>query len=504
MGSDNRGIPVKKIILVLLVLLPAKSFSMCDDLKARDKKIFTASTLEQALNLLDDWSKNQIMQQVAETGNRLALVKCREDSYKNEKARVDSATVTLNAGIAASADSNNKKILQSTVDEMIGNLDKLKFAWKVEAEELCKKHEDININISMTEKEFNQAKAENRKLRTEALKKCLNYIKDGLEKDKQYSEANKLSTEYQSTELSQLNTYIVDNEAQLKAAEIDFKVQKLDASAEEIHAHFKEKEELADVFTTDEWYPVFFVGMKLSPEYDENGNNKGFTESNVFGRFVVDTRWEYESLFGAETFLWWFKSRPVVHPGVTVDFYSAPIENCENYTEDDLKSACLDRRSSQKDLANGVKFNDISQTLNASLYTWVHLYRSPSNQIEVGPGVRVGMQSRDKLKDDGDSINSYQSFGMRLVFNDFKHPKYSEKKYLNGMPRIEVEGSYFWMEDFAGTGQKAHRKWVSGRFRVLEDSPTYIGLVVNGGKGPDEISLTVSYGLAVESILGAL
>lgn len=489
----------------LLFLLTAASTSRgeCTALEERQKEILKAATLEEATRPDPetplDWNSTQLMRLLNKTGERLAAIECTTENFKTKSSEINAKTETLiHAKEASSGDDATN--LAKLIDAQESALQELQFTWLNSAIKACKKHEDSALSHSMTETDIRRAKAANNVAKYTEIKTCLEYLHAGLASDQNNSQKLKQSTSAQESELITLKKLIGENEAQLKTAKRDDAVESNNATALEIHQYFQEKEEFADLFTTDKWYPVFFLGMKFSPEYDEDGNNKGFGESNPFGRFIVDTRWEFETLFGHKRFMGMFRSRPVIHPGVTVDFYSASIENCEKFDDPAQKQTCTDKDSNVKN----VKFNDISQTLNASIYSWLHLYRADSDQIEVGPGIRFGMQSREKLQADGDSINAYHSVGARIVFNDFKNPKHAGKGYQNGMPRMEIEGSYFYMEDFANTGKKAHRKLAIGRYRIMEDSPTYVGLIVNGGQGPDEISLTVSYGLEAQRFLAIL
>ncbi len=228
------------------------------------------------------------------------------------------------------------------------------------------------------------------------------------------------------------------------------------------------------------------------PEYNEEGDNQGFKESNFFAHFGLDNRALFEP--DKETDRWF----PSFHTGVSVDFLSANIVNC-NSSADGVEPDCTPDGKNIDDLS----FNDVADTVNASVYLWLHFLQSRSGRSEVGIGGRCGMQSRERLEEDRDSINDFYTLGLHYVFNDFKdlNKKY-HSKFRNGMPRFVLEGSAIWYEDYAGLGRPDARVLVLGAYRVKESLPVYIGIAVNGGDGPDEIALTITYGLKADSILG--
>ena len=122
---------------------------------------------------------------------------------------------------------------------------------------------------------------------------------------------------------------------------------------------------------------------------------------------------------------------------------------------------------------------------------------------EFGIGVKYGFLSREKLRDDGDSVNDYAGVGIRYSFYDFKQrwDSQTEGTYRNGIPRFFIEHFLTRMEDFAGLGIRQNRNITMAAYRVVERKPAYLGIVVNGGKGPDSIAVTLSYGMSPESLL---
>lgn len=110
------------------------------------------------------------------------------------------------------------------------------------------------------------------------------------------------------------------------------------------------------------------------------------------------------------------------------------------------------------------------------------------------------MQSREKIDDNGDSINSIYALGTRVVLHDFKSVKNKETGAVNknGLPRFLLEALVAEYEDYAGVDDET-RFLVGARWRVIKDNPWYLGLAINAGNGPDEIALTLNYGVQLAS-----
>jgi len=277
------------------------------------------------------------------------------------------------------------------------------------------------------------------------------------------------------------------NDAALVYADKDFLSIDKQMTVSEVAVSRREKfsdEDYAKVFSEDNWYSAFHMGVKLMPKYDAEGNNEGFEETNFFGRFVIDSRSE-----------WGKRDAPhVTHIGFNADFMSAHVINCEKFAEgSDERNKC----DVDKPDIESLDFNDIANTVNASAYGWYQYRFFDDSRFEFGPGLRFAMQSREKLGENGDAINLITSYGVRAVFNDFR--QYGGK-FKNGMPRFYIELMRAKFDDYAGLGRTEKRYVASAAYRVKEGMPVYVGLYANGGKGPDEIAFTLTYGLNIERI----
>jgi hypothetical protein len=262
----------------------------------------------------------------------------------------------------------------------------------------------------------------------------------------------------------------------------------------------KFKDELYDnnIATENIWYAAFHLGLKLMPEYDDEGNNEGFQESNFFGRLTIDTRFDFDDVKrnnATQHDDYEIDFLRKGHAGINIDFLSANIVNCDKL-EGDQETECNDNKLEVEE----VNFNDISNTVNTSVYIWDHFLSFNGGSAEFAFGGRYGMQSRAKKKENDDSINKYYTYGLRFVYNDFIHKK--GRNYKNGMPRFFLEVSKAEFEDFAGLNQKAKRTIITGAYRITDNSPIYIGMYINGGKGPDEIALTFTYGVSADRLFG--
>ena len=280
------------------------------------------------------------------------------------------------------------------------------------------------------------------------------------------------------------------------------------AEEEQAKGASKDKENWGPLYSKNPYFATFHIGSTLTSEYDDDGNNDGFTESNIFGRFNLDNRLNLGPEGDPTSYL---------HTGVNVDFFSGHVADCTKIdpkdSGDESNSEPSDDQQVQqqsqeacdeKDLdLSDVDFNDISNTVHASLYAWWQWKPEfdllGNAQWEWGPGIRATIQSRDKLGENGDSINEIYSLGWRVMYHDFQAESSSDAKFANGLPIFFLETSYADYENFAGV-EDANRWLISGAYRVFPQSPVYIGMVVNAGEGPDEIALTLSYGIDVSKV----
>ncbi|MEM1143487.1 MAG: hypothetical protein AAGI88_12965 [Pseudomonadota bacterium] len=267
------------------------------------------------------------------------------------------------------------------------------------------------------------------------------------------------------------------------------------------------------LYTSNSYLPTFHIGATFMPEYNEDGENQGFSESNVFGGFSFDNRYLFN-----------LGSHPVAsHAGIVVNFHSEHYVNCEDATaptsnegtsEEVHVSACNADQPSLGDL----EFNDISNTVNATAYYWLHsdfLFSKQTGEkrsggtlndagpIETGFGFRATLQSRDDLADGGDSINDIYSAGFRVVVYDFKNKLNGAAR--NGLPVFYSEFMYAHYENYAEIENYDEPRYVfRSAYRVLRDQPIFIGLGINGGRGPDEFAVTLSYGVQAQSLFSGI
>ncbi len=96
-------------------------------------------------------------------------------------------------------------------------------------------------------------------------------------------------------------------------------------------------------------------------------------------------------------------------------------------------------------------------------------------------------------------------FTYRLLLNQYNEEldfKLVDKPYKNGLPKFILSVGTGKNEDFAGTAKKTERQLASFNYRLFDNQPVFLGLIVDGGKGPDTIALNLSYGLKASSIFG--
>ena len=483
---------MKIALKIFLLVYAGQLWAACPDLPQRSDIIFKSDS--------PNWA--EMSAQGAAITSFLSSHNCSAATDEQKKA-YDAANNTIKALTAQKGTQGaDETLIDAGIrqqNEIIANM--LKDEWSKKLEENCKQAEMPDFTSSSSDKELVVDVATYKVASLESMDKCLDYLKVGLEKEKEVTSAAEDSNLVK--DLQKLESYRSEVANNLKSAEAVL-ASKSEKSYDEQREQFEKEGKFANLYTTNKWYSAFSLGVKLSPEYDENGQNKGFKESNVYASFSLDARWPQSNdkmdvavTQDATNSLGWI----ALYPYVNVDFYSAPVVNCSKLEDPAKQADCKDETTDLDKL----DFNDVSNTVNASVGFWEHFYQSPTRQLEIGVGGRVGMQSRDKLGKDGDSINAYHMAGVRFVYNDFMTQKDPNgKTYQNGMPRFELQINYAELEDYANTDRKGYRKIVYGRYRIVEDQPVHVGLLVNGGRGPDEIALTLQYGLNAENFLSFL
>lgn len=306
---------------------------------------------------------------------------------------------------------------------------------------------------------------------------CLQYLDDGLQSEIAWVNAAKGETVHLLTDRESLQMSLNSIERKLVL--------------EETGTPFR-TEDFAKLYSDDTYTATFHLGGTFMPEYDQSGNNQGFKEANFLGRFTLDNR--AENVWGADA----------LHTGVNVTFFSGHIVDCDNIPE--AEPAEIAKCKTDKDEADlgSLNFNDISDTVHASAYTWWNWGFRGNEDVEWGPGLTATIQSRRELADNGDSLNAIYSAGLRVVRNDFQGKKNANgASAKNGLPVYFLEISAAHYESFA-TVEKYDdwRTVIRGAYRVMDNTPIYIGMVINAADGPDELALTLTYGLQVQKIIG--
>lgn len=249
----------------------------------------------------------------------------------------------------------------------------------------------------------------------------------------------------------------------------------------------KEDKKLRQLSDTDPTLSIINIGAQLSPKYDENGENSGFDEKSFYGTLAVNTRWVKDEVTFLPDWLSWLNPNGL---GFTayLDFRSLPVVDCN---PDDVSAQGDVCENSDEENYIPSSFNDINDSLTAGLTLIPYLYDDKDSEYSIGLPIRYGFNTRETVGPDGDSTNSFWGLGLRFEINDWK--KFPGAK--NGLPRFYLDISKVQYEDGFNS-----IKELEGKFRTvvdaavrMGDTPMYIGLRHDGGKGPDYTALTISY-----------
>ena len=302
-------------------------------------------------------------------------------------------------------------------------------------------------------------------------------------------ENNTLLTSYQD-ELKNLITEADKKEKQQQIEELNTEIAALNTlykeTVTELYSVNKKlnSNDLSKIFTTDKSMATVILGTQFSNKYDSDGNSGGLTEKRFYGTIGIDTRWPYKTKKRR-----FFADNQSLHLTATLDLRSEPLINCDKVTDTVEKSECTDNDSFIPD-----DFNDINDTLTAAIKLTWNFYESENGQYAIGIPLQFGVKTRDKVNENGDSSNSFRGLGLRFVINDFFDSPYSSKA-KNGLPFFYFDVSGVRYDD--GFREISE---LSSKTRTLVDAgvragelPIYIGFRHNGGKGPDDTALTISY-----------
>ncbi len=285
---------MKKLLVVLALPLLAQAAPGAPE---RSAQIFTVGSVEKAFTPNEetpqDWSSSQVMQQLEKTADRLKHYQQLSLEYIKTKAEITANIAALKTSVEKLKDIN--KNVAENLDKQAKALEKQGgdssiSQWELDARKVCTAYTDKQVSVEATSREFEIAQAQNVVDKINARNTCLNQLKEGLQHDKKYVECeaidanliaannclkNKtisdkdgtINTKFQELDISKIDTYLEENKMLLAAAELDLKVEKKDASHQDMNQYFLKEEAFANLFTEEVWYPVLYVGTKFSPEY---------------------------------------------------------------------------------------------------------------------------------------------------------------------------------------------------------------------------------------------
>lgn len=392
------------------------------------------------------------------------------------------------------------KILKSASEDYLGkvkadtNISTFVASCKILEREI----DNSSVTIDMSEDEFLKQKNKRNIGITDASESCLHgmlyaldYEKKELPKDANCSDLI-AAIDKDIANISELKA-INDKSVGLINKGVDPDKPIKNFTPEQLQA-IAERGDFSSIASEKPYYSILELGISFMPEYDEDGDNNGFKESNFFGVLRLNNRMQEMPKF---------LDGWVSYQGLEVAFYSAPVACTDKNTSEDEETAeDADSDCGNPELSvDNIKFKDISNTVNASVYASLLYNRPAMGNWEAGFSARSGVLNREKKGADGDSVARFHNYGIEMRLNDFGAGK-PGSQYLNGAPKFIFNYSEGSNEDFAGTGIKTNRKLASFNYRLFDNQPVFVGLIVDGGKGPDTIALNLSYGIKASSLFG--
>ena len=180
-----------------------------------------------------------------------------------------------------------------------------------------------------------------------------------------------------------------------------------------------------------------------------------------------------------------------------MDFGSEPLLDCSKIQDQAEQDDCV-----QNDNYIPSSFNDIDDSLTAGAKLTYNFAEYFDSKFVVGLTAIYGFKTRDKIGDDGDSTNAFSGVGLRFAIQDFKELG-GKAVAKNGLPAFFIEVDQVKYSDGFREieSQKARTRTVVDAGIRMGEHPIYIGLKHNGGEGPDDTAITISYSFRGDKFL---
>ncbi|MDY7094429.1 MAG: hypothetical protein SX243_15770 [Acidobacteriota bacterium] len=257
-------------------------------------------------------------------------------------------------------------------------------------------------------------------------------------------------------------------------------------------------EPLADSFRSDRVASELFLGSTYGLEYDENGDNSGFGQSELVGRLSID-------------YLWGRDKKWALHSGLRI-LSSSFVSELQPESEGDEPMAMASTaglfgaQTDMDGMDDGEEEDsapvDTVDSYSGSFYLhWQPGWLSPDRYSATGKDperpydafrfgifARVGFISRDSLTVTGDSTIMRWNVGLSLTHRQ-THARSPWEDNTNGFPIGFIEFSYARYEEFGGM-EDSGRFVADAGLRLANTGkgavPFYVGVHLNAGKGPDD------------------
>lgn len=231
--------------------------------------------------------------------------------------------------------------------------------------------------------------------------------------------------------------------------------------------------DLPEAKTNEPWLISLSLGQQYLPDYS-TGENEGFNNSQAFAEIILDKR----------VFL---DSGRKIHWGTMLTFEGQPINTEKTKSPSE------------------VEFNDVADTLTAGIYAIYMFKNNDHSNYEDGWGAagRISLRSRESIGEKKDTLDEIAEIGIHYRYNT------TVTKYGNVMPRATLSiGGGYWnnYEEYMSESNSdlRYRFLFRGEYRLAENTPIYLGIRGNTGKGADNIAVYLSLRMSTNKLLGLL
>lgn len=229
------------------------------------------------------------------------------------------------------------------------------------------------------------------------------------------------------------------------------------------------------IFAEDDptlWNSSVDAGVQILPDYNEQGDTKGFTKTRPFVDINFDSRWSVDK-DDMNSSVWNY--------GINIKLLGTASDN---------------NRSTP------TTFDNVSNTVDISAYLqlvpWcLRFGYTRGVYSEVGFISHIGARSRDHKSDTNDTVDTYADIGLKYSYFDTN--PYIHCGIADQLPTFYI-GAYYRKYNNYNNFKNPYRTIIEFKYLISSKTNFYIGAETNIGDYQNEMYLTVTYRFGIDKI----